>query len=153
MHSVLISTAGSLDQHLDKVGAFAELTVSNYTYQIICGVAYLHENRIIHRDLKGANVLVDQTGKRVLIADFGTAGTMKSSKTMTGFKDTKGTIPFMAPEVSTILLRICRNYSSIAELMSLTDLLMYLRVSYSSAADAPVMDYTLMHYVFYSFNR
>ena len=97
------SLAGSLDQLLDKGGPFTELTVRNYTGQIIRGVAYLHENGIIHRDLKGANILVNQTGESVLIADFGTAATLKTSTTVTGeFKDTKGTAPFMAPEVGYI---------------------------------------------------
>ena len=72
----------------------------NYTRQIIHGIAYLHKNGIIHRNIKGTNILVDQTGRKVLISDFGTAATMISSATESGeFKDVKGTVPFMAPEV------------------------------------------------------
>ena len=127
------SLAGSLDQLLDKGGPFTELTVCNYTGQIIRGVAYLHENGIIHRDLKGANILVNQTGESVLIADFGTAATLKTSTTVTGeFKDTKGTAPFMAPEVGyNIMVKTTHIYmssvtaSGIDSLMHITDMIRY----------------------------
>jgi len=38
---------------LDKYGAFSEPVISSYTEQILRGLAYLHENHTIHRDLKG----------------------------------------------------------------------------------------------------
>lgn len=41
-----------------------------YTRQIVLGLEYLHQNKIMHRDIKGANILVDNTGL-VKLADFG----------------------------------------------------------------------------------
>jgi len=41
---------------LDKYGAFAENVVINYTQQVLRGLAYLHENGSLHRDLKGSDV-------------------------------------------------------------------------------------------------
>lgn len=42
------------------------------SYQMLCGISFLHHHGIVHRDLKPANILVYGTGK-VAIADFGSA--------------------------------------------------------------------------------
>ena len=44
--------------------------VKVYCRQILLGLEYLHKNHIMHRDIKGANILVDNAG-RVKLADFG----------------------------------------------------------------------------------
>ena len=51
-------------------GAFKESVVRVYTRQIVLGLEYLHHHKIMHRDIKGANILVDNTGL-VKLADFG----------------------------------------------------------------------------------
>ena len=53
---------GSLSQHLSKFGQFQEPVIRNYTRQLLEGLQYLHENHILHRDIKSANILVNSRG-------------------------------------------------------------------------------------------
>jgi mitogen-activated protein kinase kinase kinase len=61
---------GSVATLLRNYGAFEETLVKNFVRQILQGLNYLHERDIIHRDIKGANILVDNKGG-VKISDFG----------------------------------------------------------------------------------
>jgi len=61
---------GSVAALLNNYGAFEEALVRNFCRQILTGLNYLHEREIIHRDIKGANILVDNKGG-IKISDFG----------------------------------------------------------------------------------
>jgi mitogen-activated protein kinase kinase kinase ANP1 len=61
---------GCLSSLVKKFGPLNESVVRSYTEQILQGLAYLHSHNIVHRDLKGANILVDANGGCKL-ADFG----------------------------------------------------------------------------------
>ena len=90
---------GSIASLLSKFGPFAERVISVYTRQILEGLEYLHRNQIMHRDIKGANILVDNAGV-VKLADFGASRQLADLVTMeSGFKSMKGTPYWMAPEV------------------------------------------------------
>merc|ERR1711879_299752 len=45
--------------------------IQSYMYQLVCGINYCHAHRVIHRDLKPGNLLIDKNGS-MKIADFGT---------------------------------------------------------------------------------
>ncbi|XP_064624715.1 mitogen-activated protein kinase kinase kinase 1-like isoform X2 [Lineus longissimus] len=92
---------GSVAYLLEKYGPFTETVLISYTHQVLKGLSYLHEHHIVHRDLKGANLLVDSSGKQVRIADFGASAKLSAHQTQAGeFKgQLLGTVAFMAPEV------------------------------------------------------
>lgn len=92
---------GSISYLLGMYGAFSENVITSYILQILRGLAYLHDNHVLHRDLKGANLLVDSTGQRLRIGDFGAAARLASQTTGAGEFQGQllGTIAFMAPEV------------------------------------------------------
>lgn len=48
------------------------LVMQDLMQQLLCGLAFLHSNRVLHRDLKPENILVTSRGQ-VKLADFGLA--------------------------------------------------------------------------------
>ncbi len=68
--------------------------------QLVKGVTALHEHRIVHRDLKPSNVLVDLSG-RLMILDFGLVAELEQVSDQTASMQTKhfvGTPRYAAPE-------------------------------------------------------
>jgi len=57
----------------------------------------LHANDTLHRDIKPSNVLVDVTGRTVLL-DFGLATAMSGPDALQGQSEIVGTVDYMAPE-------------------------------------------------------
>lgn len=63
---------GSLHNICKKFGKFPEQLVAVYISQVLEGLVYLHDQGVIHRDIKGANILTNKDGC-VKLADFGVA--------------------------------------------------------------------------------
>ncbi|EJK76952.1 hypothetical protein THAOC_01259, partial [Thalassiosira oceanica] len=62
---------GSVSSLLRQFGGpFTTAVVRSYTSQILSGLQYLHSHGIIHRDIKGGNILVSSDGS-IKVADFG----------------------------------------------------------------------------------
>ncbi|XP_002971342.2 mitogen-activated protein kinase kinase kinase 3 [Selaginella moellendorffii] len=88
-------SGGSIHKLLQEYGAFKEPVIRSYTRQILSGLAYLHSTSTVHRDIKGANILVDTNGI-VKLADFGMAKHLSVESFPLSFK---GSPYWMAPEV------------------------------------------------------
>lgn len=90
---------GSIYSLLRTFGSFSEKVIRVYSRQILLGLEYLHRHQIMHRDIKGANILVDNAGV-VKLADFGASKRLAEMVTMEGGnRSIKGTPYWMAPEV------------------------------------------------------
>ncbi|KAH9794923.1 mitogen-activated protein kinase kinase kinase 5 [Citrus sinensis] len=87
---------GSINRYVcEHCGDITESIVRNFTRQILNGLAYLHSTNTIHRDIKGANLLVDASGV-VKLADFGIG---KHLRGLSYELSLKGSPYWMAPEV------------------------------------------------------
>ncbi|CAD8053242.1 unnamed protein product [Paramecium sonneborni] len=93
-----------------KNRGYTQKVVEQWLVQLIMGLAFIHENNVIHRDLKSSNILIKDDGQ-LKIADFGVAKILKEdnmAKTITGS-------PFyLSPEISQGL-----GYSYSSDLWSL----------------------------------
>ncbi|XP_072198229.1 mitogen-activated protein kinase kinase kinase 19 [Excalfactoria chinensis] len=93
---------GSISSILHRFGPLPETVLCKYTKQILEGVAYLHDNCVVHRDIKGNNVMLMPNGIVKLI-DFGCARRLawvsRSGTHSEMLKSVHGTPYWMAPEV------------------------------------------------------
>ncbi|NXY27561.1 M3K19 kinase, partial [Pomatorhinus ruficollis] len=93
---------GSISSILHRFGPLPEVVLCKYAKQILQGVAYLHDNCVVHRDIKGSNVMLMPTGVIKLI-DFGCARRLAwaslSGTRSELLRSVHGTPYWMAPEV------------------------------------------------------
>lgn len=97
---------GSVASMLVNYGSLPEGLIANFVRQILQGLNYLHSKDIIHRDIKGANILVDNKGT-VKISDFGISKRVEASTLLNPGPHKRGgprvslqgSVFWMAPEV------------------------------------------------------
>ena len=92
---------GSIASLLQRFGPLGDSVTRVYTRQILIGLDYLHSQRVVHRDIKGANILVEKSG-RIKLADFGMAKMLEFvdiERNNHAKKAIKGSAYWMAPEV------------------------------------------------------
>ncbi|XP_058527243.1 serine/threonine-protein kinase 32C isoform X3 [Ochotona princeps] len=86
---------GDLRYHLQQNVQFSEDTVRLYVCEMALALDYLRSQRIIHRDVKPDNILLDEQGHAHL-TDFNIATIVKEGERATALAGTK---PYMAPEI------------------------------------------------------
>jgi serine/threonine protein kinase len=94
---------------LARTTKLSTAAVTRYGVQIADALAHAHDRQIVHRDLKGANVIITHDG-RVKVLDFGLARRLdratvdavtRSQASLERDRSIVGTLPYMAPELLT----------------------------------------------------
>ncbi|PBC27456.1 G protein-coupled receptor kinase [Apis cerana cerana] len=89
-----LMNGGDLHYHLSQHGVFNEREMKFYAAEVILGLEHMHRRYIVYRDLKPANILLDEHG-HVRISDLGLACDFSKKKPHASV----GTHGYMAPEV------------------------------------------------------
>uniref|UniRef100_A0A8C3DAQ6 G protein-coupled receptor kinase n=3 Tax=Passeriformes TaxID=9126 RepID=A0A8C3DAQ6_CORMO len=89
-----LMNGGDLHYHLSQHGVFSEAEMRFYAAEIILGLEHMHSRFVVYRDLKPANILLDEFG-HVRISDLGLACDFSKKKPHASV----GTHGYMAPEV------------------------------------------------------
>ncbi|XP_012275244.1 G protein-coupled receptor kinase 1 isoform X2 [Orussus abietinus] len=89
-----LMNGGDLHYHLSQHGVFNEPEMKFYAAEVILGLEHMHRRCIVYRDLKPANILLDEHG-HVRISDLGLACDFSKKKPHASV----GTHGYMAPEV------------------------------------------------------
>ena len=88
-----LGLGGELFSVLEKQGSLPDAASRFYVASVVATFTHLHALKIIYRDLKASNVVLDARGHAAL-TDFGLASLSEQAKTFCG------TPEYLAPEVS-----------------------------------------------------
>ncbi|MFH4974706.1 hypothetical protein AB6A40_001415 [Gnathostoma spinigerum] len=89
-----LMNGGDLHYHLSQHGVFTESEMLFYAAEVILGLEHMHNRSVVYRDLKPANILLDENG-HARISDLGLACDFSKKKPHASV----GTHGYMAPEV------------------------------------------------------
>lgn len=102
-----------LKKYMDLINTqMSKALVKSYLHQLISGIAFCHAHRVLHRDLKPQNLLIDKQG-RLKIADFGLARAFGIP--VRTYTHEVVTLWYRAPEV----LLGCKKYSTAVDVWSI----------------------------------
>ncbi|KAI8071804.1 kinase-like domain-containing protein [Gongronella butleri] len=103
---------GQLLHYIVKRQRLSEKRARSFARQIVSALDYMHRNSLVHRDLKIENILIDKTGRKVKIIDFGLSNLFCPERQLTTYC---GSLYFAAPE----LLRATPYYGPEVDVWSL----------------------------------
>eukprot|EP00047_Mylnosiga_fluctuans_P002871 m.226275 g.226275 ORF g.226275 m.226275 type:complete len:777 (+) comp11404_c0_seq1:48-2378(+) len=110
--------AGSVSDMYSSLGKpLDEIEIAHIMMYSLRGLEYLHKSHMMHRDIKGGNILLTEDGK-VKLADLGVSAQLNS--TLSKRKSFIGTPYWIAPEIIAVEMKIGPDgYSSICDIWSL----------------------------------
>lgn len=88
----------TLAQVINERGPLPADTIRRFFSQILSGLAAAHEAGLVHRDIKAANILLDEERRHLKIADFGLARISAVQTRITMPESIMGTAEYMSPE-------------------------------------------------------
>ena len=86
----------TLAEYIHSHGPLSVETAIQFTEQILSGIKHAHDMRIVHRDIKPQNILIDKN-KKLQIFDFGIAKAL-SETSLTQTNHVLGTVQYLSPE-------------------------------------------------------
>uniref|UniRef100_A0A674N4Y4 Mitogen-activated protein kinase kinase kinase kinase n=1 Tax=Takifugu rubripes TaxID=31033 RepID=A0A674N4Y4_TAKRU len=104
---------GSLQDVYHVTGPLSEPQIAYISREMLQGLDYLHAQKKIHRDIKGANVLLNDQGE-VKLADFGISAQITA--TLARRMSFIGTPYWMAPEVAAVEIK--GGYNELCDIWS-----------------------------------
>ena len=93
------SSGGDMFDHVRKNAKLPAEEAARYTFQMAQALDFLGEKKVIFRDLKLENVLINHEKQSILLADFGLAKQFSGKHQHRTTKTICGTIQYMAPEI------------------------------------------------------
>ncbi|TWT60101.1 serine/threonine protein kinase [Rubinisphaera italica] len=87
---------GTLWDKIQKAGYLDWQKITDYGQQMCAALAYAHNQKIVHRDIKPNNFLITKAGQ-IKLSDFGLVSVMSEAK-LTADGRTMGTVQYMSPE-------------------------------------------------------
>lgn len=93
-----LCTGGELFDKISEQKNFNETDAAKILKQILSGINYCHQRKVVHRDLKPENILMSrhQDDPKITIIDFGTSCYQDPGKIL---NEKLGTLYYIAPEV------------------------------------------------------
>lgn len=88
---------GTVRKLIEEKGPLCEETIQKFSQQILEGLAYLHDRKIVHRDIKCSNILLDEL-HNCKLTDFGLAKEDENIRSRSGAKTDCGSYYWMSPE-------------------------------------------------------
>lgn len=87
----------SMAQQVRELGPYRPATLVPLLVDVASALGYAHARGVVHRDVKAENILLDASGRRAMVTDFGIARLVESTAfTQTG--TVLGTVHYMSPE-------------------------------------------------------